>query len=228
MCGRNSLFHDLETLEERFNARSIIDRYRPRYNIAPSQSQPVIANTAPEDIVEQRWGLLPHWLDDPGNGFINARSETAHEKPAFRDAWSKRPCLVLSSGFYEWQRPNGGPKQPYRIHRRDGAPFAMAGLWEEWTDEEGTPLRTFTILTTDANDLIEPIHDRMPVVLRAGRERGWLEGDSESRHRFCAPYPDDDLVAYPIDTAVNNPQNDHAGIIEPAQREQAGLGDFGA
>ena len=226
MCGRNSLFHSPAELSEHFKATWSIDSFEPRYNIAPTQQQPVITNETPDEIVELRWGFLPHWEDDLNNGFINARAETAPDKPAFRDAWEHRTCLVLSSGFYEWASPNGGRKQPYRIHRSDDKPFAMAGLWSEWTDNEGELVQTFTILTTEPNHLVEPIHNRMPVILRPGRTGGWLEMGPHERKVFCEPYPDDDLTAYPISTRVNNPANNGPEIIEPAETEQSGLGEF--
>lgn len=202
----------------------MVDRYQSRHNIAPQQRQPVISNDAPDRIVEYRWGLVPAWMDE-GNGFINARSETAAEKPAFRNAWSTRPCLVLSSGFYEWRQTNGGSKQPFRIYRSGERPLAMAGLWSPGA-VDGPP--TFTILTTEPNPLVESIHDRMPVILRSGKEHAWLEAGPDERHKFCAPYPDDDLEAYPIATSVNDPTNDDEQIIEPLQSEQSDLGKFGA
>ena len=116
MCGRNALFANQQELEDRFGATVVTDGgYTPRYNIAPGQPTEIITNEAPDEIDQYHWGLIPHWVDEPEDGFINARSETADEKRAFRNAWESRPCLVLSSGFYEWQKQNGGPKQPYRI-----------------------------------------------------------------------------------------------------------------
>lgn len=225
MCGRNAVFHPAPLLEETFSATMAIDDYRPRYNIAPQQNHPVISNETTDEINEATWGLAPHWMDDPNKGFINARAETAHEKPAFRDAWANRPCLVLSSGFYEWKQSNGGSKQPYRIHRSDGRPFAMAGLWEPPATEARTS-PTMTILTTDPNDTVAPIHDRMPVVLRHDDVSDWLTGDAEDRQALCRPYPEDDLTAYPISTRVNNPSNDDPQVIEPTETEQSGLDEF--
>ncbi|MFC4440147.1 MULTISPECIES: SOS response-associated peptidase [Natrialbaceae] len=226
MCGRNSVFITEADLEERFDARVTIDDYRPRFNVAPQQPHPVISNEDPDEITEYRWGLVPQWMDDPSEGFINARSETAHEKPAFRHAWKTRPCLVLSTGFYEWKQPNGSPKQPYRVYREDDPAFAMAGLWEEREREDGETLRTVTILTTEPSETVEPIHDRMPVVLPRNDERMWLEADSEERRELCRPYPADDLEAYPISTRVNDPTNDDARVIEPLGNEQSDLGEF--
>lgn len=228
MCGRTSLFAPAPDLETRFDAAIASGAtYNPRYNIAPGSNLEIITNDAPESIDQVHWGLLPHWAEAIDDGFINARSETADEKPAFRDAWADRPCLVLSSGFYEWQSPNGGPKQPYRIYRGADTAFAMAGLWQE-TQIEDTTVRSVTILTTEPNDLVAPIHDRMPVVLQPDDEEAWLTVDPDDRQELCRPYPQDDLEAYPIDTQINNPQNDDPSVIDPADRTQSGLSEFGA
>jgi putative SOS response-associated peptidase YedK len=227
MCGRTSLFVPLDDLESRFDAEYVADGgYRPRFNIAPHQPIEVISNGASDEIDQYTWGLLPPWADDLNDGFINARSETAHEKRSFKDAWESRPCLVLSSGFYEWQKPNGGPKQPYRIYREDDVAFAMAGLWQEWNGDGDDSLRSVTILTTEPNDVVEPIHDRMPVVLPETEEDLWLAAGPDERRELCRPYPEDDLDTYPISTTVNNPENDTATVIEPLGNEQSGLGEF--
>ncbi|WP_335998769.1 SOS response-associated peptidase [Halorientalis halophila] len=232
MCGRTSLFVDRDDLERRFDARIVADGgYEPRYNIAPGDGLEVIANDDAGEIRRFHWGLIPSWADEPETGMINARSETASEKPAFQKAWESRPCLVLSSGFYEWQARNGGPKRPYRIHREDDPAFAMAGLWEVWEgdgESEDETVSCVTILTTDPNELLAPIHDRMPVVLPANEESEWLEAGPDEREELCRPYPDDDLAAYEISTRVNNPGNDDPGVIEPLGHEQSGLGEFGS
>lgn len=226
MCGRTSLFPPALELERRFDAAIAegVD-YQPRYNISPGSHVEVITNVNPAQIDQFHWGLIPHWADHVDDGFINARAETAPEKPAFRDAWKDRPCLVLSSGFYEWRSVNGGRTQPYRIYRDEGPTFAMAGLWQETVVDEQR-IRSVTILTTEPNDLVAPIHDRMPVVLPREDEARWLGEEPDDRHALCRPYPEDDLDAYEIDTQVNNPGNDDATVIEPADRTQAGIGDF--
>lgn len=227
MCGRTSLYVPRRDLERRFDAQFAPDvEYRPRFNIPPGEPLEVITNDQPDVITQFRWGLVPHWMDEPGEGFINARSETAHEKPAFRDAWKHRPCLVPSSGFYEWGTVNGGPKQPHRVYREDDPVFAMAGLWDTREDPEDGRLVSVTILTTDPNDLVRPIHDRMPVVLRRADETTWLKGRADERRALCRPYPDDDLAAYPVSTRVNDPKNDDALVIEPLDTHQTGLGEF--
>jgi putative SOS response-associated peptidase YedK len=245
MCGRTSLFAPAAEIERRFDA-TVPDDYQPRYNIAPTEPVEVITADEHDQIQQFYWGLRPHWADADEEGFINARSETAAEKPAFEDAWESRPCLVLSSGFYEWKETERGSKQPYRVHREnsegrspsgsrpragDDVAFAMAGLWQRWypddeTGSESDPLDTVTILTTEPNDLIEPLHHRMAVVLPRDEEETWLTAGPGERAELCRPYPGDDLDAYPISTAVNDPSNDSPGIIEPDETEQSGLGEF--
>lgn len=226
MCGRTSLFLPRSDLEARFGATVVADGgYRPRYNIAPGQDLEVVTGDAPGEIERYRWGLVPDWADRPDGGIVNVRSETAAEKRAFADAWECRPCLVPSTGFYEWRAPDGGPKQPYRVHREDDPAFAMAGLWEVREGADGTIPRV-AILTTEPNDLVAPIHDRMPVVLPRDEEDRWLEADPAERAELCRPYPREDLDAYPISTRVNDPGNDDATVIEPAETAQAHLGEF--
>ena len=226
MCGRNALFATQPDLEKHFEAEVVTDGgYVPRYNIAPGEQLDVIINRATDEIDRYQWGLLPSWADDPGEGIINARTETAAEKRAFRDTWDSRPCLVLSSGFYEWQERNGGPKQPYRIYREDAPAFAMAGLWEVWEGQE-RDIPCVTILTTEPNALMEPIHDRMPVVLPDGAEVTWLTAGPDERKELCYPYPDKDLEAYKISMQVNCPGNDDPSVIEPLGHEQSDLSEF--
>ena len=227
MCGRTSLFAAREDLERQFDARMVADGgYRPRYNIAPGDPLEVVTNRATDEIDRYRWGLVPFWADEPEEGLVNARSETVAEKRVFRDAWESRPCLVLSSGFYEWRERDGGPKRPYRIYRDDAPAFAMAGLWDVW-EGDGRELPCVTILTTEPNDLLRSIHDRMPVVLPDGDEGTWLAAGPDERAELCRPYPADDLDAYEISTRVNDPGNDGPSVIEPLEHEQAGLDEFG-
>jgi len=226
MCGRTSLFAPRAELESRFDVR-VPDDYRPRYNIAPTDSIEVITGDQSDVIQRFDWGFMPRWADADDEGFINARAETAHEKPAFSDAWESRPCLVLSSGFYEWKETARGPKQPYRVYREDDPVFAMAGLWQRWAGD-GDHRQTVTILTTEPNDLVEPLHHRMAVVLPREDERTWLTAGPDERAELCRPYPNDDLDAYPISTIVNDPANDSPAVIEPDRSEQTGLGDFGS
>ncbi len=218
MCGRFTITTDPDKLAQRFGIDIGDTDWTPRYNVAPTQTLPVILNTEPHRFSMLRWGLVPFWADDIGigNRLINARGETVATKPSFRTAFKKRRCLVPSDGFYEWRKEAGG-KQPLRIVRRDGAPFAMAGLWEEWTDPGGQPLRTFTIITTEANDFMRGIHDRMPVILDRADEPEWLRTDATptALGQLIAPCPDDELRAYPVSRRVNAPIHDDAGLIAP-------------
>lgn len=228
MCGRNSLFIEQDELETRFDADVAADGgYTPRYNIAPGDDLEVITNEAPEEIDRFHWGLIPFWADEREEGIINARSETVDEKRVFQRAWESNPCLVLSSGFYEWKSPNGGTKQPYRVYRTDGPAFAMGGIWDVW-DGGDESVACVTILTTEPNSLMKPIHDRMPVVLPSDDETTWLTVSADERKALCQPYPKEDLTADEISTRVNNPGNDDPSVIEPLGHDQAGLGDFGS
>lgn len=228
MCGRNALFVDQDELEARFDADVIADGgYQPRYNIAPTDGLEVITNEDPDKIDRFHWGLIPAWADDPKDGLINARSETVAEKSVFKHAWETRPCLVLSSGFYEWKDTDGKTKQPYRIYRKDDPVFAMAGVWEEW--EKGSrSVSCVTVLTTTPNELMEPLHHRMPVVLPNDAESMWLTSDPETRRELCVPYTKGDLVAEEISTKVNDPTNDDPSVVKPLEHTQSGLSEFGS
>jgi putative SOS response-associated peptidase YedK len=192
----------------------------PRYKIAPSQTVPaVIQNreTGTREFRPFRWGLVPSWAKDPaiGRRLINARSETAATKPAFRRPLRERRCLILADGFYEWKR-EGSRKRPYYITFRDGEAFAFAGLWDRWQSPEGQPLESCTILTTTPNDVVQRLHDRMPVILPATSYSLWLDPDLrelEPLQALLQPYAAEGMIAYPISTKVNNPSNDSADLI---------------
>lgn len=227
MCGRMSLAVSQAVLEERFSAVSPRE-LQPRYNIRPGDDLVVIRNDVPEQLDLLHWGLLPAWVDDPTDYHypINARAESLPETAAFRDAYADRRCLVLADGFFEWSG-HPGRKQPHRIVRTDGQPFAMAGLWERWTDGERTR-STAAVVTTRANDTIKPIHDRMPVILEPGQESIWLDGSPEDRSAVTEPCAPDLLRSYPVSTAVNDPANDDPSVIAPLGDEQTNFGDFGS
>lgn len=194
----------------------------PRYNIAPSQDVPaVIQNreTGTREYRPFRWGLVRSWAKDPaiGNRLINARSETAAAKAAFRKPLRDRRCLILADGFYEW-KPEVPRKQPYYIKLWHGEPFAFAGLWDLWQPPDGQPLETCTILTTTANGVLKAIHDRMPVILPPDAYNAWLDPtmrDVERVQALLTPYPADQMVAYPVSTRVNNTSNDSPECIAP-------------
>ncbi len=179
MCGRYSIAVQPEQLAAHFNASLPTAGLRARQNAAPTQYLPVLLNDGTRQIQLLRWGLVPSWASDTSMAgrLINARAETIHEKPSFREAFKRRRCLVLADGFYEWQTAPEGTKQPIRFARPDGAPFAFAGLWETWAKGPGAPLQTFTIITTTPNAVIAPIHDRMPVILSREGESAWLDND---------------------------------------------------
>lgn len=216
MCGRFTLFTDPELLAERFQASLPADELRPRYNAAPTQQLPVILNDGSPAIQLLQWGLVPFWAKDPaiGSRMINARSETLTEKPAFRAAFKKRRCLVLADGFYEWQKTPDG-KQPMRITLAAGEPFAMAGLWENWNAPDGSLLRTFTIITGEPNELVAPIHNRMPAILLPEHEAIWLDNAAEPAiwQDILRPYPAERMTAYPVSRRVNFVGNDDAELV---------------
>lgn len=193
---------------------------QPRYNIAPTQQVAVVRQDAggQRHLSYLRWGLIPPWAKDAsvGSHMINARAETVHEKPAFCHAFRSRRCLVPASGFFEWEKKEGR-KQPLYIRMKDGGPMIFAGLWESWKSPEGEIIEMCTILTTNANSLIKPIHDRMPVILGRSDWDTWLSRDAtrEQLAMLFQPYPWDLLHLYPVGTGVNNPRNDSPELIEP-------------
>jgi len=226
MCGRYTLTTPAETLRALFKVNEWV-RMRSRYNIAPSQEAPIVRLTKAGDAREAamcRWGLVPHWADDPSIGarMINARSETASSKPAYRNAFKKRRCLVPADGFYEWQKTDDG-KRPCLIRLDEDRPFAFAGLWSLWSPKEGEGderLETYTILTTNANKALQDIHERMPVILDPDEFNAWLDPDSETDdlEAMLRPY-DDALSLRQVSTRVNSPKNDDPSVVEPVGEE---------
>jgi putative SOS response-associated peptidase YedK len=221
LCGRFTLTDPNVGLAVQFGLPQIPDM-APRYNIAPTQ--PVAAVRVPgpgqaREMVMLHWGLVPFWAKDLkiGAQLINARSETAAEKPSFRAAFLQRRCLVIADGFYEWQKQNGA-KQPYFIRLRHARPFAFAGLWERWEGPGAGPIESCTLLTTEPNDLIRPLHSRMPAILHPDDYSLWL--DPEVRQAslvlpLLRPYPALEMEAYPVSRLVNSPNNDTPQCIEP-------------
>jgi len=216
MCGRYTLTKKEQALLERFEAE-IAARFDPNYNAAPTQELPVITGGMPGKIQMFRWGLVPAWAKDKSIGvkMINARAESVSEKPSFRDALKSRRCLVPADGFYEWQASDSG-KRPFRITLKDRGLFAFAGLWDEWKAPDGNPLFSFTIVTTQANGFMKPIHDRMPVILPREKERAWIDSKLPAADTlaFLAPCPDNWLSAYPVSMAVNNVRNQGPELVE--------------
>lgn len=217
MCGRYTLSQPGDLLEQLDVTNP--EKLDPRYNIAPTQDAPVVrAGRSGRELAHLRWGLVPGWAKDEsiGNKMINARSETAAEKPSFKNALKKRRCLVLTDGFYEWKKV-GKAKQPYHIRFPDGRPFVFAGLWERWT-RGAEPLETFTILTTDANDTVSELHHRMPVILGTEAIEPWLDPkveDLEMLSSLLEPWAGAELEMVAVSRAVNNPSNERPEVLEP-------------
>jgi len=230
MCGRYTLYSRSEELTEQFQLADVPELF-PRYNIAPVQMAPVIRQepeTGARQLLQMRWGLIPSWAKDEGiaSSTINARSETAAGKPAYRTAFRRRRCLVPADGFFEWQALKGR-KQPLYIQRRDTRPFAIAGLWEHWQPQEGPEVLTFTLLTTQANELIQPIHDRMPVILDERDYALWLDPavkEAERVQPLLRPASAQELMARPVHPRVNQVRQEGPGCIEPLP-EQPSLFD---
>lgn len=210
MCGRYSLVFEFDVLEGRFRLVGGIQLpLLPRYNIAPTQKVLVITNDGTANHPEtMRWGLIPSWAKDPsiGSRLINARAETVAEKPSFRTALRRRRCLIPADGFYEW-RKEGSRRIPMRITLKSGEPFAFAGLWESWKNPEGQWVKSCTIITTEPNEVMAPIHNRMPVILLPDVESLWVDPKAEDLTTLVgllAPYPAEDMEAYQVSTAVNS------------------------
>ena len=216
MCGRFTQTA-IDRYAEFFRASAGI-LLHPNYNVAPSQQVVVCRRSEMgwRELSWLRWGLIPHWAKDPRTGYsmINARAETVADKPAYRSAFKHRRCLIPTDGFYEW-KPGKPRKQPYFIHRRDGEPFAFAGLWEHW-ELEDLKIDSCTIIVTTANETVAPIHDRMPVILAPADFDRWLdpEQDAAALLPLLKPYPEKELEAYPVGLAVNKPANNGPTLVE--------------
>jgi putative SOS response-associated peptidase YedK len=213
MCGRYTLRKPSREIAEAFDVPEVFE-FPPRFNIAPTQGVPVVRlapDRAARGLDLLHWGLIPSWADDPaiGSRMINARAETVATKPAFRHAFKAKRCLVVTDAFYEWRKVDGR-KQPYLIHLKDDRPFAFAGLWESW-NKGGEPIESCTIITTEANELMAPIHDRMPVIVPESAYDLWLDTvvkDPGKLQPLLVPFPAEEMEAYPVSTLVNNPRND--------------------
>jgi len=222
MCGRFTQTNKPKEIEKEFDVK-ISDKalYKPRYNIAPTQIIPAVLESDGERIIsELRWGLIPAWAKDDsiGSRLINARAETLAEKPSFKNAFRLRRCIIPASGFYEWQKADKGAKQPFYFHLKDKEVFGFAGLWEEWLDKEsGEAVETCTIITTEANRILEPVHDRMPVILKAKDYDEWLDekqSDTDKLQKLLAPFPAKEMVSHAVSCAVNSPASDSPELIE--------------
>ena len=218
MCGRFAQKSDPKRIAKQFGV-SEVPAAEARYNVAPTQDLLCVREGGDgREMTFFKWGLVPSWAKDPsmGSRLINARSETVTEKPAFREAFKRRRCIVPADGFYEWQR-QGGRRQPYFFRMRDEAPFGFAGLWDRWEGEDGRVLNSCTILTTEANEAVRPVHDRMPVILPPADYDLWLEQDVRKRDllaELLRPYPASEMTSHPVSPAVNSPRSQGESLIE--------------
>lgn len=222
MCGRFVQYSDPDVYASGFGLDEICEML-PRYNIAPTQQVLAIrmSETAGRELVPLRWGLIPSWSKGPESRYsmINARAETLENKPAYRNAFKHRRCLIPAEGYYEWHRTGAG-KQPYLIRRRDAQPFAMAGLWETWRRNGLDPIESCTIIVTEANDSIRPIHDRMPVILDAADISSWLDPRNQGGQGLSAllrPAPPNEWTLVPVSKRVNDARNEGPEILEPIE-----------
>jgi putative SOS response-associated peptidase YedK len=229
MCGRYVIEGTTE-LSERFQLRQIPADLFPEwttYNASPTQLLPVIVDdeAGERTVAAMQWGLIPRWSRPDGKAGvapINARAETLFEKPMFRGLTKAKRCIVPASGFYEWRKTGGG-KQPYYITSDDGEAWGLAGLYDQTHDEENDAAGSFTIITTTANPLLAPLHDRMPVILNREDEDDWLSRDLDDPHlieQFLRPFPMEEMEIYPVSRAVNSPRNNGPELIEPAETEE--------
>jgi putative SOS response-associated peptidase YedK len=230
MCGRFSASKSGDELQEEFALSIIRAAPVPSYNVAPTRSAPVVINDGARALDFFRWGLIPWWAKDPGIGAktINARADTLAEKPAFRDAFRLRRCLVLADGFFEWKWV-AGEKVPHFIRLKSGRSMPFAGLWERWRAPEGNPVHTCTIVTTTPNAVMAPIHDRMPVILAPEAFESWLDPhprEGQELQTLLRPCPDEWLEAFPVSSWVNKPDNDSPECIKRAEIEPPAQGSL--
>ena len=231
MCGRFARKSTQDLLTEWFGIElEDMPWFAPSYNVAPQSVQPVVRanrDTGAREFALLRWGLVPFWAEDPKFGYstINARAEEAAAKPAFRDALKKRRCLVPADAFYEWQRIDPKNKKPFAFAMKSGEPYAFAGLWDRWQGKENETLETFTILTTDPNELMEPVHNRMPVIVEPKDYERWLDPETKDRPPvdLLRPYPAERMRSWQVDQRVGNVRNNDAELLTPTADEQQGL-----
>ncbi len=218
MCGRYG-FTKPEKLKAQFLTDNELVNFKPRYNIAPSQTLPVIVHENNNHIEMMRWGLIPYWAKDMSVGYkmINARAESVAEKPSYKKSLSMRRCLVPATGFIEWKTTKEG-KIPFYFQLKNEDVFAFAGLFDVWHDTEGKEIRSYTIITTDANAIVEPIHERMPVMLTKEKERTWLDPDITEPERLLpllTPFDAEEMKTHAISPEINKPANDYANLLSP-------------
>jgi len=219
MCGRFVQYSLFPEIVREFKIQQVDAEPRPSYNIAPTQDVPVVINDGVNRLTTCRWGLIPPWSRDPaiGNRMINARAETVADKPSFKKPFRNSRCLIVADGFYEW-RKEGSRKIPVFVRLVDDRPFGLAGLFSDWNPPDGDTVRTCTIITTEPNSLLEPIHNRMPVIIPKEKNRLWLDPgvhDPALLEALLIPYSSDKMEAYDVSTTVNSPANNSPSNIEP-------------
>lgn len=225
MCGRFTQRQPAARLKKGFSVEEVPE-VEARYNISPTQGILGVRQTPDgREMGLLKWGLIPSWAKDPSIGvkLINARSETVTEKPSFREAFKKRRCIIPADGFYEWQRTEGR-KQPFFFHLRDDRPFGFAGLWDRWRNKEGGIIETCTILTTEANGILMPVHDRMPVILHPEDYELWLDEDvreSDLRLELLQPFPASEMSGYPVSASVNSPHSQGVELMQQLEVNSA-------
>jgi len=228
MCGRFVRKSTLTEIKDEFDIVEILWAWEPSYNIAPGQDIAAVKGNDGNKLVAFRWGLIPFWAKDEQIGYkmINARSETVAEKRTFAQALKKRRCLIVADGFYEWQKLEDRKiKIPMYITLKSKRPFGFAGLYETWKSNEGNEIRSCTIITTKPNDLLEPIHNRMPVIIPVNDRAIWLDQSVDDPLQLLPllkPYPARDMIAYEVSRQVNSPKNNSPEIIEPLNQEEPG------
>lgn len=226
MCGRYTLAKDLAEIKKRFDVSEAPKDFKPRYNIAPNQQVPIIIFDTEKQVRKMgyvRWGLIPTWADDSsfGSRMINARAETITSKASFKTLFKKRRCIVPADSFYEWKKLGAKEKIPLRVLLSNEEPFGFAGLWTTWRPETGEPVVSCTIITTEPNELMEGIHNRMPAILEKKDERVWIDptvDDEKLLQNFLRPYSSAKMKCYLVSRYVNSPANDTPKCVEPVQQ----------
>ncbi|MCC6543965.1 MAG: SOS response-associated peptidase [Nitrospirae bacterium] len=226
MCGRFVIFSSIRKIALEFSVDPGDMAFSPAYNIAPSQEILIVLFEGDRKLIKCRWGFIPPWAKDMHIGYkmINARAETLSEKPIFKSAIRRHRCLVVADGFYEWEKV-GKEKKPYYIHLKSGRPFGFAGLYSYWQTPDDSLICTGTIITTNANSLLEPIHNRMPVIIPEDSRSEWLNPDIQDERRILpllTPYDSENMEAYRVSTVVNSPGNDSPDNIKSYQELEAG------
>jgi putative SOS response-associated peptidase YedK len=221
MCGRFTLTATPDQLADAFPQFVVPRQMTPKFNIAPAQPIAVVPNDGSHKVDFFTWGLVPPWAKDPASAsrLINARAETLAEKPSFRSAYKRRRCLILADGFFEWQQiPGQRGKQPHYITLASRQPFAFAGLWEQWWNDNGSGIKSATIITTEPNEMMAQLHNRMPVILQPHAYARWLDPGERSPadlRDLLIPYPAAQMAHYPVSNLVNSPFNDMPDTIHP-------------